>query len=45
MIMRLRDIISHHYEAIDYEIIFDICKNHIPQLKTTATNIVTQQTQ
>ncbi len=24
-IMRLRDIVSHHYEKVDHEIIFDIC--------------------
>ena len=33
-IMRLRDIVSHHYEKIDHEIIFDICKNHIPKFRT-----------
>lgn len=32
-IIRFRDFISHHYEKTDYEIIFDICKNHIPDLK------------
>lgn len=31
-IIRFRDFISHHYEKTDYEIIFDICKNEIPQL-------------
>jgi uncharacterized protein with HEPN domain len=31
-IMKLRDIISHHYEQVDHEIIFDICENHIPIL-------------
>ncbi|MCJ8502111.1 DUF86 domain-containing protein [Desulfatitalea sp. M08but] len=40
MIMRLRDIISHHYEMIDYEIIFDICKNHIPKLKATLNHLL-----
>jgi uncharacterized protein with HEPN domain len=39
-IMRLRDIISHHYEMIDHEIIFDICTNHIPNLKTTVQKII-----
>ena len=39
-IMRLRDIVSHHYEKIDHEIIFDICKNHIPKLKTTISKII-----
>jgi len=32
-IMKLRDIISHHYEHVDHEIIYDICKNHLPKLK------------
>lgn len=32
-IMKLRDIISHHYEHVDHEIIYDICKNHLPNLK------------
>lgn len=32
-IMRFRDIISHHYEKVDHEIIFDICQNHLPELK------------
>ncbi len=38
-IMRLRDIVSHHYEKVDHEIIFDICKNHIPRLKSTIYEI------
>ena len=39
-IMRLRDIISHHYEMIDHEIIYDICRNHIPKLKSAVQKIV-----
>jgi len=39
-IMRLRDIISHHYEMVDHEIIFDICKNHLTKLKTTVGKII-----
>jgi uncharacterized protein with HEPN domain len=39
-IMRLRDIVSHHYEKVDHEIIYDICKNHIPGLKATIYNII-----
>jgi uncharacterized protein with HEPN domain len=31
-IARFRDLVSHHYENVDYEIVYDICKNHIPQL-------------
>ena len=40
MIARLRDIISHHYDVIDHEIIYDICKNHIPALKDTVSAIL-----
>ena len=32
-IMRLRDIISHHYDALDHEIIFSACKENIPDLQ------------
>jgi len=39
-IMKLRDIISHHYEMVDHEIIYDICKNHIPRLKSTIRKII-----
>ena len=34
-IMRLRDIVSHHYGKVDHEVIFDICKNHLPPLRKT----------
>lgn len=34
-IMRLRDVVSHHYEKVDHEIIYDICQNHLPLLKKT----------
>ena len=42
-IMRLRDIVSHHYEKVDHEIIFDICKNHIPRLKSTVHDIIEKE--
>ena len=32
---RFRDLVSHHYTHIDHEIIFDICRVHIPNLKDT----------
>lgn len=38
-IMRLRDLISHHYEDIDYEIVFQICKDELPKLKTELQEI------
>jgi len=42
-IMKLRDIISHHYDRMDHEIIYDICKNHIPRLKATITKIIEKE--
>ncbi len=39
-IMRLRDIVSHHYEKVDHEIIFDICTNNLPQLIKTLNNMI-----
>jgi len=42
-IMRLRDIVSHHYEKVDHEIIFDICKNHIPKLNSTIHKIIEKE--
>jgi uncharacterized protein with HEPN domain len=32
---RFRDLVSHHYTHIDHEIVYDICKIHIPRLKDT----------
>jgi len=43
-IMKLRDIISHHYEHVDHEIIYDICKNHLPNLKKAVQRIYKEQT-
>lgn len=43
-IMKLRDIISHHYDHVDHEIIFDICKNNIPALKKAIQQILKDQT-
>ena len=39
-IMRLRDIVSHHYEKMDHEIIYDICKNHLPELAQTVQRML-----
>lgn len=39
-IIRLRDLISHHYNIVDHEIIFDICKNHIPKLNATVRKVI-----
>ena len=32
-IIRFRDFISHHYEKLDYEIIYEICQNDLPIIK------------
>ena len=31
-IIKFRDFISHHYEKLDYAIIFEICRDNIPLL-------------
>ena|SRR5687768_14787267 len=31
-IVRFRDLISHHYELLDYQIVYRICKIEIPNL-------------
>ena len=38
-IIKFRDFISHHYERLEQEIIFDICKRNIPQLKACITTL------
>ena len=38
-ISRLRDLVSHHYEEVDHEIVYDICKNHMPKLKQVLVKI------
>ena len=31
-ISRFRDLVSHHYDHVDHEIVYDICITHIPLL-------------
>jgi len=38
-IARFRDLVSHHYEQVDHEIVYDICKVHIPALKQALQKI------
>ena|ERR1019366_8716720 len=40
-IIRLREIISHHYEQLSQEIIYDICKNDLPALRKDVQQILT----
>jgi len=42
-IMKLRDIISHHYNHVDHEIIYDICQNNIPALKKAVQQMLKDQ--
>ncbi|EMO39812.1 PF01934 family protein [Leptospira noguchii serovar Autumnalis str. ZUN142] len=39
-IMKMRDIISHHYEGLDHEIIFSICKDKLNDLKSSIIEIL-----
>jgi len=39
-IIKMRDLISHHYFHINHEEIFNTCKNDIPQLKTVIEQII-----
>lgn len=32
-IINFRDLISHHYDMLDHEIVFDICSNDLAPLK------------
>lgn len=32
--MGMRDVISHHYFDINAEVVFAVCKKHIPTLET-----------
>ena len=38
-IARFRDFVSHHYNQVDHEIVFDICKVYIPELKAALRKI------
>jgi uncharacterized protein with HEPN domain len=32
-IIRFRDFISHHYEMLDYEIVYELCDDYLPKLE------------
>lgn len=38
-VMGMRDIITHHYFDIDSETVFNVCDEHIPELKHTVITI------
>lgn len=39
-VIGLRNIISHEYANIDYEIIWVVIRKHLPPLKKTVANII-----
>jgi uncharacterized protein with HEPN domain len=39
-IIRLREIISHHYEQLNHEIIYYTCKNDLPVLQQAVEEII-----
>ncbi len=39
-IIRFRDFISHHYEDVEYEIILDVCRDHLPDLAQKIKNLL-----
>ncbi len=38
-IIKTRDFISHHYVAIDAEIVFEICSNEVEELEKKIVNV------
>ncbi len=39
-IIKMREIISHHYDLLDYEVVFLTCKFDLTVLKTTVQKII-----
>ena len=42
-IIRFRDIVSHHYELMDYQVIYNIASIHIPALQTAIKQFSAKQ--
>lgn len=38
-IIRLREIISHHYEQLSHEIIYSICRDNVPALENHSNHV------
>ena len=43
-IIRLRDLISHHYDDIDHEIVYQIVIEEIPNLEVAVKTIISDLT-
>lgn len=43
-VIRFRDMISHHYEKTDYEILFNICTGHLAPLRKVIVRMLESTT-
>lgn len=43
MIMRMRDMVAHHYGSLDYEIVWNTSVSDIPQLRKDIEEIINGQ--
>ncbi len=39
-IIRMRDLISHHYDKLQHEVVFDLCENELPKLRQALKEIL-----
>lgn len=42
-VIRFRDYVSHHYEQLENEVVFDICSLKIPLLKNCIISLINKQ--
>jgi uncharacterized protein with HEPN domain len=39
-VIRMRDVISHHYFSLDAEVVYNVCANHIDNLAQTVAEMI-----
>lgn len=39
-IIRMRDLISHHYDTVNPDVVYDVCVIHLPLLKNTVERML-----
>jgi len=42
-VIRFRDYVSHHYEQLEHESVFEICRYKIPELKVRMQKILSEK--
>ena len=42
-VIRFRDYVSHHYEQLEHEVVFNICSSKVPELKTCIAALIKKQ--